>query len=238
MKRLLVILRKRSDRRIWPALATVVVRFFASLRMTVRDQGGYTLVEMVSVLAIISVLSGIVIANTHVGDKRQELRDAVSNYVNAANQAESLASAAKPIGVGSGDTTTCPGAASCSRKAYGVCITAGGAAATCNPMGIAVSKLDTFQIYARRDAQTSIAPTAGNVDIIATYTLPTGLEFSVATGSTWIDFVPPGPDLLVNGGGSANQTCTNKTITVTIGGSATYTRDALIKPCAGAVYVK
>jgi prepilin-type N-terminal cleavage/methylation domain-containing protein len=196
------------------------------LRRLLARQGGYTVIEMVSVIAIISVLSGLVIANTSTGNKRQELRDTVAGYVAAAKQAEGLAASAQSI------PPADPAQASFPRTAYGVCITS---SAINNPRCDAVSNaatqpLDTYQIYARKNGDTNYTIRPNNPDIISTIKASRNVIFT--SQSVWIDYLPPGPDLVAIGS-TAQQTVSAQVI-----GQNGYIRNAVIKPKAGAVYVQ
>lgn len=196
------------------------------LRQLVRSEGGYTLLEMVSVIAIISVLTGLVVANTVIGNKRQQLRDTVSGYVAAAKQAEGLAASGQTVTSGSEQT---------SRAAYGVCITSSAITnSRCSAISNAATQpLDTYQVYGRLSTDTNYATRPNNPDIIASYTAPKNIIFT--SQAVWLDYLPPGPDLLANGNGNPG---TNPVVTAQVVGNSSYTRSAIIRPKAGAVYVQ
>jgi prepilin-type N-terminal cleavage/methylation domain-containing protein len=198
-------------------------------RQVLGSQGGYTIIEMVSVIAIISVLTGLMIASTSVGNKRQELRDMIAGYVAAAKQAESLAASGQSI------SPSDQAQAAFSRPAYGVCITSSAinnarCDAVANP---ATQPLDTYQIYARKKNDTNYASRPSNPDIISTSQVPKNVVFT--SQSVWIDYLPPGPDLLANGSSNPSS---NPTVTGQVVGQSSYTRSAVIRPKAGAVYVQ
>lgn len=205
------------------------MRILHVLSEAILGEGGYTLVEMVTVMAIIAVLSGLVVANTQFGDRRQQLRDATANYVTAAKLAESSASTSAVVG-GS------------SRKAYGVCLTstAQGDNQTnnqCDQPAVGQA-LDMYQVYARSTADTTYTQPPNRVgvpapNIIASYTLPKDMRFTSSLGNVWFDFLPPGPSLTLKGAGTSGQ------LTVQYGsGASGYSRIITINPGAGAVYAQ
>lgn len=196
------------------------------LRRALRSQSGYTLIELLAVIGIISVLTALVVANTAIGDKRQQLRDAVAGYVSAAKQAETLAASSQPVSDGSFSTP---------RLAYGVCLTssaaASGPALKCQAPS-STQRVDTYQVYARRITDTALTSRPDQPDIVASYTVPRSVEFSASAATVWIDYKPPGPSLLANG------LTTPQTVEATVVGRTEYKRQAGIRPGAGAVYVK
>ncbi len=178
------------------------------------DQRGYTLVEVVSMLAILSLLSALLIVNTRVGDQRQRIREAANQYVIAAKKAENAATSSQVVG-------------GTARKAYGVCvtsITAVDSGGKCTPAG--GTNATAFQVYARTatDATTASAPVSP--DIIASYKLPSGVTF---TSSPYLDYQPPVPKLTANG-------LTNN-VNLVLSGS-NYSQTVVIRPNAGVVYVQ
>lgn len=196
-----------------------------SVRRVFRDQRGYTLMEMVVLMGIMIVLTGLMIANTKVGDKRQQLRDAAGGFVSAAKQAESLASGSTKVkDPGTGVET--------SRKAYGICLTD---AAT--PACTVTGRANGYQIYARTGTTVDIAtaPTASNVTIIATFLFPDKVELNATT--PYIDYLPPAPTMKVNGGDTSLQLQFQyrKVSSDTV---PDYFKTIQLNPGAGAVYVR
>jgi type II secretory pathway pseudopilin PulG len=158
------------------------------------------MLEMITVVVMIGILSVILLANTQVGNRRQQLRDAADAYVSAAHHAESMASGAEAVTDSSGQKT--------SRKAYGVCITSSQITNTpANPNRCKQvapgQKADMFQVYARELSETS--PTVENAvgsqpnqpSIISSTKLPK--NYSFITYDVWLDYVPPVPTLYTNG---------------------------------------
>lgn len=214
------------------------------------SQGGFTLIEMVTILAVIAVLSGLVIANTQVGNRRQQLRDAAVGYVSAARNAESLASSSQAIP--DPDQADQPAA----RKAYGVCITSSAIANTkCNaPSGAQVA--DTYQVYARDPDETSpvvadsITNPADQPEIIATSKLPKDYSFVLqtsppntpATVYLYLDYLPPAPSMFADGD-SLDRTLTIKHKDVSLfqcffGPKKADCQTIQVKPRSGVVYVR
>lgn len=191
-----------------------------------QSQAGYSLIELLAVMGIISVLTALVVANTSIGDKRQQLRDAVAGYVTAAKQAETLAASSQPVSDGSTSTP---------RLAYGVCLTssaaASGSALKCQAPSVD-QKVDTYQVYARRSTDTILTDRPDQPDIIATFTVPRSIEFQAAAASIWLDYKPPGPSLLANG------LTTAQTVEAIVTNRTEYKRQAGIRPGSGSVYVK
>ena len=136
------------------------------VRQLASSQGGYTLVELLTVMGIISVLIALVVANTSIGDKRQQLRDTIAGYVTAAKQAETLAASSQPVSDGTNSTP---------RLAYGICLTSSAAADAaslkCQAPGTG-QRVDTYQVYARRTGETILTDRPSQIDIISTYTVP------------------------------------------------------------------
>lgn len=194
------------------------MRFFRTIW---RDQRGYTLIEMVSMMAIMAVLSGLVIANTKTGDKNQKLRDAADNIVTIARQAEAYATSSQVV-------------AGSSRPAYGICLAASGNCSLTGTTG-------HYLIYARQNSDSNFTqrPTLAPQDIIKYYSLSSGIVVQPLTtsggllGSLWVDYQPPGPTVRVNGAS------TTQIIRVRFqGGGPSYYKDIVINPGAGAVYVQ
>ncbi len=203
------------------------------------SEGGFTLVEMMTVLTVIAILSALVIVSTQVSNRRQQLRDAAAGYVSAARNAESLASSAQAV---TDSVTGQPTA----RKAYGVCITSSEIAGTKCNVPAADQTADTYQVYARQTAETSpdvlqaLTQPPDQPDIVASFTLPT--DYSFTTPGTYLDFLPPAPTLYVNGG-TANTQLIIKYKNVNLpqclaGSTKADCKFIQIKPLAGAVYVQ
>lgn len=203
------------------------------------SEGGFTLVEMMTVLTVIAILSAMVIVSTQVSNRRQQLRDAAAGYVSAARNAESLASSAQAV---TDPVTGQPTA----RKAYGVCLTSSqipnntGCQA---PSGDQTA--DTYQVYARRTAETtpdvkaSLALPPDQPTIVASFKLPT--DYSFTTPGTYLDFLPPAPTLYVNGGTVNTQLIIKyRNVDLSQCSSGSQKPDCQtiqINPLAGAVYV-
>lgn len=191
-----------------------------------RGQAGFTLIEMVTVIMVISVLTALILVNTQVGNRRQELRDTAAEFVNRARNAEARASAAEPV-----DGT--------SRKAYGICLTSKNSADAAGtfpksecapPQGVA----DAYQVYARTVADTDANPLnqrPENPDILSSHELPKDVRFFFG-GNLYLDYVPPQPLLFVRG--STNDQAVYLFSPKTKG----YTKRIWIKPKSGAVYVE
>lgn len=195
------------------------VVFWQRLRSLFADQGGFTMVEMVTILAIIGVLSALVIANTSVGDQRQRLRDAVAQFVTAAKSAETGANSSQLVN-GS------------SRKAYGICVTTSAQASSkCNAAGPG-QLLDTYQVYARTSTDQNYAVRPSAPDIITTYSLPRNVTFRADSATSWVEFRPPGPITSFNGSTSSSGNITIQTGT----GNSAYNRSIQVNAAAGAVY--
>ena len=193
-------------------------------------QHGYTLLEMVTIMAMISVLSGLLLANTRVGDKRQQLRDVAAGYVTAVKQAETLATSSQAVR--DLTDTTSP---QTPRLAYGVCLTSSAITNShCGRPG-GTQRVDMYQIYARDVADTSYGQRPGRNGpppaIIANFTLPTDISFDDA--QIWVDYFPPGNRMLVNGRDDQGEI----EVIARIGNQGT-TRRAGLRANAGAVYVK
>jgi prepilin-type N-terminal cleavage/methylation domain-containing protein len=209
------------------------------MRRLWNNQAGYTLIEMVVMMAIITILSALVLANTKIGDQRQQRRDAVAGFVTTAHQAEVSAASSQvtmnsPSSSGiycQNNGTTCP------RPAYGVCLSVAGQ--TCNPGAVNPT---VYQMYARAQGDTSTTqPTSAQV--LKQYSLPsnTVLVALVGTGAScpaagagafWVEYAPPGPSIMTNG---SNQ---SYTIWARSTKDTTYCAKALVNPGAGAVYVQ
>ncbi|HEY8109120.1 MAG TPA: hypothetical protein VIF43_03865 [Patescibacteria group bacterium] len=196
------------------------------LRTAWRSQGGYTVVEMITVFLVISVLTALLVANTRVGDRRQQLRDSTAEFVGLTRDAEARASASSPI-------------AGTSREAYGVCLTstsssdAAGAfpKSKCAPPAGAAN---AYQLYARTKADTDADPSLDqppdNPDIISSKQLPNGVVF-FAANQFYLDYTPPQPVLFVNGN-------TNNAILYVYGEKEDYYRVIQLRPKSGAIYVQ
>lgn len=161
-----------------------------------HDESGYTLVELISLTAIIGVLTALMVANTSFGNKRQELRNTAQLYATAARSAESMASSSQPVQEGA-TVTKSP------RKAYGICITKVAATTPCELPSAGDQK--AFAVYGRAltDGPTAsgayVAPSAtagaSRPDIVRSYTLPDKITFETASWQTYIDYIPPGPTI-------------------------------------------
>lgn len=202
------------------------------LRAHLGNQRGYTLIEMVSVLGIVGVLSGLIIANTAVGNKRQQLRDAVAGYVTAAKQAESLAASNQLVTEGT-TTVTSP------RFAYGVCITTSQVAGTTCTVPTGTQPADTYRLYARRTADRNYQSAPDLPDIISSHTLPKDVYFNQSLlTAQWIDYLPPTPSLQARGLSPAGELIIQLDHRPPGQTTPSYTRTIGIRPKAGAVYVK
>lgn len=179
-----------------------------------RNQQGFTILETIVSLLIVGLLTALVVANTQTGNQRQKVRDGASRFVAAAKEAQSNALGLKVVN----DET---------RKAYGVCITSSYAPQPNACASPGSYPADTYQLYARKltDTNYSVAPTAP--DVLSTYKLPEGTTFS--TGQSWLEFQPPVPALLANGG------VEEQTITII---QDSYARDIIVRPRVGAVYAQ
>lgn len=213
------------------------------------SEGGFTLIELITIMTVMAVLSALLIASTQVGNRRQQLRDAAAGYASAARNAESLASSAQAV---TDPVTGQPTA----RKAYGVCITSSEIANNTGcqaPSGAQAA--DTYQVYARRlvetapDVKTSLVQRPDQPDIIASFTLPK--DYSFAAPDIHLDYLPPVPALYANddtvdtNGGTDDTELIIKHKDVTLAqcssGSQQQKADCQtiqIKPLAGAVYVQ
>lgn len=154
---------------------------------TLRDQRGFTLLEMITVLSIIGILSGLIIANTELGDRRQVLRDSASQFVTLVRNVEARAAAS--------ETVTDDEGVDSPRRAYGICIST---SANANPCAQAAADqlADEYQLYARKTTDTDYTNPPADPDILQTVTLPNDVMFS---WSGHLDFLPPQPALLVLG---------------------------------------
>lgn len=196
------------------------------LRTYWRDQSGFTVIEMVTVFVVIGILTALLIANTRIGDRRQELRDTAAGFVTHVRNVEARASAAEPV---DGD----------SREAYGLCVTStessddSGAfpdSRCAPPQGPA----DAYQLYARTDADVEADPEFSQPpvrpDILSSHELPSDIQI-YTFGQFYLDFVPPRPTLYVNGG-------TSDRVLYVYSPKANYYRAIQMKPRSGAVYVQ
>ena len=206
------------------------------MKNPLASQGGFTLIEMVTIIVMISILSMIILANTQTGNRRQQLRDAAEDYVSAAKHAESLASGSQAVA----DPDL--GGQKTSRKAYGVCITSSQIANSkcANPSG---QTADTYQVYARDLDETALSVEASltspptEPEIISTFKLPQDYSFLIT--DVWLDYVPPTPAMFVNGLSSNRQVIiAYKDLTLTECAGNRDCRYIQVKPLAGAVYVQ
>ncbi len=100
-----------------------------------------------------------------------------------------------------------------------------------------------YQIYARDLSETSptveqsITSPPDQPDIISSHKLPK--DYSFVTGSTWLDYVPPGPTLYADGQQAVRQVVVAyKDLTL---GECPGNRDCRyvqVRPLSGAVYVQ
>lgn len=216
-----------------------------TLRTIFHDQRGYSLVELLSILMIMGVLTLLVIFNTRTGDEHQQLRDAASDYTTAVKQAESMAAAAQPVLDASDNTLK-------SRKSYGVCITGEFASTPCTVSG--AEKATRYQLFARRGNRCVADPTVtclgwgkpdNNVDVIKTYTLPKSAVFVLDGASTYIDYMPPAPTMEVHRAPGPPVTSTNEIQIILskdygqpCSTAGVYCNTIAMRPGAGVVYVK
>lgn len=181
-----------------------------------RSQGGYTLTELVVLMGIMAILSGLVVANTKVGDKRQELRDAANQFVSTARQAESMAAASQDV-KGS------------SRKAYGICVSVN----TTQCMAAGTGTPGThFLLYGRRSVPTvdstyTNAPALTSNDLVSSFKLPSKVTFEPS--AFWLDYLPPTPSLKLKGSDDTDGVLK----AVTPG----YEQNIRVRTKAGALYV-
>ena len=189
------------------------------------------MIEMVVMIFMVAVLGGLVIANTRVGDNRQRIRDAAYQFVSAARQAQGNSTALLAVRQPDGVMTT--------RPSYGVCITSSqvpGATLDCDDPGVLPK--DTFQIYARRTADTTFTNRPSTPEILATYRLPAGATITESgappSRQHWIDYVAPTASMFVCY--SNPPTCQNAPPLVV--GDASFRRTIVLRPTAGVLYVQ
>ncbi len=195
------------------------------------SQAGYTLVEMVVLIGIMGVLSALVVANTKVGDKRQELRDAANQFVSAAKHAESMAAASEVVEDPTASATDPLKKAS--RKAYGICLSSSPTAA-CKTTG----SLANYQLYVRDAASGSDLAATNNAILIKNYPLPPNVQFSnplLGFPLGWVDYVPPQPKMTVNGLDTQRP---DTKIVLSSSKDAGYPQTVVARPAAGVVYVQ
>ncbi|MEX1113595.1 MAG: type II secretion system protein [Patescibacteria group bacterium] len=201
-------------------------RLGAKLAFLFRDQRGFTMLEMVTVLAIVGVLSALVIVNTAVGDRRQELRDAASQFITHVRNVEARAAASEAIPDEEGNPV--------SRKAYGICASSTVSDEPCAlpPSG---TRADEYELYARQTDDTDYASRPTNPDILQTVMLPEDVAFSVSGGH--LDFLPPQPSMLVVGS-SADRAIGFQYQDVSNCGGSPDCVTIRFRPRAGVVYVE
>lgn len=212
------------------------------MKNLLASQGGFTLIEMVTIIVMIAILSAMIFANSQTGNRRQQMRDAAAGYASATKHAESLASSSQAI------ADPNQGGAKTSRKAYGVCITSSAIVDTpanpnrCRPPAAGQSA-DSYQIYARALEETSptveqsLASPPDEPEIIETHKLPK--DYSFITPGVWIDYVPPTPTLFANGQTGFEQVIiAYKDLNVQNCTNNQDCRHIDIRPLAGAVYVQ
>lgn len=197
------------------------------LRAAITDQSGFTLIEMVTVFMVIAVLTALILANTQVGDRRQQLRDSAAGFVNSARNAEARASAAESVG-------------GTSRKAYGICLTSTtakdsqGKTFPNSKCAAPAGPANAYQVYARTLADSTAHPKWNTPpvlpDILASHRLPKNLQF-YPSGQYYMDYIPPQPTLFALGG-------TNDRLLYIINNKDFYNKRIRIRPKSGAVYVE
>lgn len=199
-----------------------------------RSQAGFSLVEMMTVLMIIAVLTAIVVASTQVGNQRQQLRDAAANYVASARNADTLAATSRTFPDPNQDNEPTP------RKAYGVCITSSETSGSKCKVDSG-QRADSYQVYARDTAETggsvkeALGDPPANPHIVATYTLPK--DFVFAEPHYYLDYIPPAPTLFANG----EQDNVTLVIRKFDANSCSGSKDCQtieVRPRAGSVYVQ
>ncbi len=206
-------------------------------RTVCRDQGGYTMVELIFMLGILGVLGVLLVSNTRTGDQRKQLRDAAETYVTAVRHAESLAAA--------GAAVAPPGnpSAKASRPAYGVCFTAQPDNAS-QPCASSPSTTYTaFQVYARAPgnscsgAVTDCPPDAATT-IVNTYRLST--DTYLCKQYTYIDYVPPTLAMVAHSNGAVQPSFTIKVQKAdgACENNVNYERSIKVRSTSGAVYVE
>lgn len=163
-----------------------------------KDQRGYSVIELLSILMIMGVLTSLVVFNSNGRDTKQQVRDAASNYVTAAKQAESMASSSQAVlNASTGQQE--------SRQAYGVCLRSEGATTPCTV--IPTQPITKYEVYARRGTRCPDpavpcngwpSPEAAGIDVVKTYTLPKKAAFVQSAAQTFVDYQPPGPSMEVH----------------------------------------
>lgn len=197
------------------------------------NQSGYTVIELITLLAIVGVLSAITIANTRVGGVRQQIRDSAALYLTAVKRAEVMAASSTPV---NDSAESNPELRSKSRKAYGVCITSSqqGTDPAVNKCAKAsgAQPLNMFQVYARKTTDTNYTQRPASPDIIESRSLPRNIVF--VSDQYYLDYFPPQPSLRVNGDSAVNQA----QIDIKTTSGDTYQKAIIVRPLAGAVYVQ
>ncbi len=202
-------------------------RLGVKLAFLLRDQRGFTMLEMVTVLAIVGVLSALVIANTVVGDRRQVLRDEAAGLVSLIRNVEARAAASEAIPDDEGNPV--------SRKAYGACATTTASDVPCAAPGPG-QPADEYQLYARRLDDTDYTQPPTDPDILQTVELPDDVVFSWAGGG-YLDFFPPQPRMLVVGSDADRSTTLQYEDITNCAGSPDCVT-IRFRPRAGVVYVE
>jgi type II secretory pathway pseudopilin PulG len=183
-----------------------------------NNQRGYTIVELVSLILIIGVLTVLLVSSTRVGDRRQVLRDQTSVYVNAVREAETYALSSKPV-------------SGASRPSYGVCLTSSSSTDCSTTAGSPITRINVF---ARTNPAQALSATPPGSAVVIIKSTQLNDKVSVTTGqSTFVEYAPLSGKLYVNGSNT-----TNSELVFNYTGETSYTRTVALRPLAGAVYAQ
>ncbi|MFA6909291.1 MAG: type II secretion system protein [Patescibacteria group bacterium] len=218
-----------------------------------RKTRGFTLIEMLVVIAILTIMSSLVMSNVRRGQDTQYLRQAADQLVQDIRTMQNYAAGGKTMGICTGTTAEdCMSSLTCTAPATCVqTIPQGG-------YGVQLLSLSSYVLYPDTFITTDLDPTdgdsrwygAGDAGVVGTVSLTNGVLIigyqynggacvqPDGSDSVFVTFEPPfavGHVIQMTGGGTYQQDTTIQNLVIWLRGSNQLCRKITVNGIAGLV---